>query len=132
MSDLGNKEVFSNNLKKYMEIMNVTRAEMVDKMGVAYSTFNDWYNAETYPRIDKIEWLANFFGIPKSKLIEENSEEEFDYYLDPETRQIAEEISRREDLKILMNSTRKMSPEDIKAVNLIVETLRRKEQPEDD
>ena len=31
----------------------------------------DWVNAKTYPRIDKIELMANFFGIDKSDLIED-------------------------------------------------------------
>lgn len=33
-------------------------------------TFSDWVNAKTYPRIDKIEMMANYFGISKSDLVE--------------------------------------------------------------
>ena len=33
-------------------------------------TFSDWVNAKTYPRIDKIEKMAQYFGIEKSDLIE--------------------------------------------------------------
>ena len=43
-------------------------------MGVSSSTFNDWANGRKYPRIDNIEFLANFFGIKKSDLIEEKKE----------------------------------------------------------
>ena len=42
-------------------------------VGVAPSTFNAWVKAKKYPRIDKIERLANYFGILKSDLIEEKS-----------------------------------------------------------
>ena len=45
-------------------------------VGVAPSTFNDWVKGKKYPRIDKIEMLANFFGILKSDLIEEKPQEE--------------------------------------------------------
>lgn len=34
-------------------------------------TFSDWINAKTYPRIDKIELMANYFGIEKSDLVED-------------------------------------------------------------
>ena len=71
MSGLGNKEVFAKNLRYYIERSGKTQKDFADIVGVAYSTFNDWVNAKKYPRIDKIEILANYFGIQKSDLIEE-------------------------------------------------------------
>ncbi|MCL1951736.1 MAG: hypothetical protein FWF60_02790 [Oscillospiraceae bacterium] len=44
---------------------------MCDILGVAYTTFSDWYNGNKYPRIDKIEMMANYFGILKSDLVED-------------------------------------------------------------
>jgi transcriptional regulator with XRE-family HTH domain len=49
--------------------------EVAEVVGVAPSTFNEWMKAKKYPRIDKIEMLANYFGILKSDLIEEPAEE---------------------------------------------------------
>ena len=37
-------------------------------------TFSDWVNAKTYPRIDKIELMANYFGISKADLVEDHDE----------------------------------------------------------
>lgn len=76
MSNIGNKETFSKNLKYYMEKKDVTQKEMAEIVGVATSTFNDWMKAKKYPRIDKVEMLANYFGILKSDLIEEKMTEE--------------------------------------------------------
>ena len=45
--------------------------EIAEAIGVATSTFNDWMKGKKYPRIDKIELLANYFGILKSDLIED-------------------------------------------------------------
>jgi len=73
MSDLGNKEVFSNNLKRYMDAWDLKRADIADIVDCPYSTVNDWYNAKTYPRIDMIEKLAKHFGIAKADLIESSS-----------------------------------------------------------
>ena len=70
MSDLGNKEVFSKNLKYYMDKYQVDRVELSNKLNIPYNTFGDWYNAKVYPRIDKIEMLANHFNILKSDLTE--------------------------------------------------------------
>lgn len=73
MSDLGNKKIFSQNLQKYMIQNNIDRNEICKALDFKYSTFADWYNGKKYPRIDKIEKIANYFGILKSDLIESNS-----------------------------------------------------------
>lgn len=67
---LGNKEVMANNITKCMEMHNKSRQEMCTALGVKYTTFSDWVNAKTYPRIDKIELMANYFGISKASLVE--------------------------------------------------------------
>ena len=71
MSSIGNKEVFANNLATYLHRSGKSQREMADIVGVSSSTFNEWLKAKKYPRIDKIEFLANYFGILKSDLIEE-------------------------------------------------------------
>ena len=70
---LRNKEVMSNNLKYYMNKKGVDRNQLCSDLDLKYMTVSDWINAKTYPRIDKIELLANYFGINKSDLIEEKS-----------------------------------------------------------
>lgn len=73
MSDLGNKEIFSKNLRRYMKINNKDRNDVSRDLEIPYSTLTDWYNGNIYPRIDKIQLLANYFSIQKSDLVEENS-----------------------------------------------------------
>ena len=75
MSNLGNKEIFAKNLAYYLERSGKDQKEVAEVVGVAPSTFNEWMKAKKYPRIDKIEMLANYFGILKSDLIEEPAEE---------------------------------------------------------
>ena len=76
MGDLGNKKIFSKNLKYYMDLNNKDRNDICNILGFKYSTFSDWYNGNKYPRIDKIEILANYFGIEKSDLIENKDKSE--------------------------------------------------------
>jgi repressor LexA len=70
MSDLGNKEVMAENLRYYVERSGKTQKDMAEILGVSTSTFNDWMLGKKYPRIDKIEMMANYFKIMKSDLIE--------------------------------------------------------------
>lgn len=71
MSEFGNKKTFSNNLNYYMKLNNVDRVKICSDLKLNYSTVRDWTNGRAYPRIDKIELLANYFHIQKSDLIEE-------------------------------------------------------------
>lgn len=75
MSNIGNKEVMAKNLRYYVERSGKSQKELCEIFGVATSTFNDWMKAKKYPRIDKIEIMARYFGILKSDLIEERTEE---------------------------------------------------------
>ena len=76
MSDLGNKEVFSENLRYYMESRSKDRNQVCKDLDIKYTTFTDWYNGNKYPRIDKIELLANYFSIQKSDLIEKHNHQD--------------------------------------------------------
>ena len=58
-----------------MTIHRKTRKDVADALGVSYYTLTDWVNGKKYPRIASIEMLANYFGIQKSDLIEEEIEE---------------------------------------------------------
>ena len=76
MSSIGNKEIFARNLTYYVERCGKQQKEIAEVVGVATSTFNDWMKAKKYPRIGKIEKLAEYFGILKSDLIEDKSKKE--------------------------------------------------------
>lgn len=69
------KEVFAKNLKHHMDRKGINQKELAEIVGVSAPTVNEWLKAKKYPRIDKIEILSNYFGILKSDLIEEKSEE---------------------------------------------------------
>lgn len=71
MSDLGNKQVMAENIRYYLHKNNLNQTDICNALGFKAPTFSDWVNAKTYPRIDKIEMMANYFGISKSDLVEE-------------------------------------------------------------
>lgn len=76
MKVIGNKQIFAKNLNRYIEGSGKSKKEISEIVGVAPSTLNEWTKAKKYPRMDKVEILANYFGIRKSDLIEEPMTEE--------------------------------------------------------
>ena len=85
-----NKEVLSENLAYYMAIKDVDRYNLCEALGLKYSTVSEWLSAKKYPRIDKIELLANYFDIEKADLIEDKSKKH------PHKRERRESVSPEE------------------------------------
>ena len=61
----------ADNILYYMNLNNKTRNDLCHDLGFKYTTLTGWLTAEKYPRIDKIEMMANYFGITKADLVEE-------------------------------------------------------------
>lgn len=71
---LGNKEVMAKNIRRHLNKLGLNVKDFATEMNFKYSTVLDWVNAKTYPRIDKIELMANYFKVEKADLIEDKSE----------------------------------------------------------
>lgn len=67
---MNNKDIFSYNLKFYMDLEGKSRKDVADAIGVSYFTFTDWVKGKAYPRMDKVELLAKYFRIKISDLVE--------------------------------------------------------------
>lgn len=66
-----NKEVMARNIQYYMDKNGVNATDVCNALGFKHNTFSDWVNAKTYPRIDAIEMMANYFHISKAFLVED-------------------------------------------------------------
>ena len=56
-----------------MNNRGVSAKRICEDLGFTPSAFSLWKNGTCYPRIDKIEMLANYFHVQKSDLIESKS-----------------------------------------------------------
>lgn len=68
---MDNKNIFAENLKRLMYENNKSRKDVCNDLGFSYYTFSDWVNGKKYPRMNKVEKLAQYFGVLKSDLIED-------------------------------------------------------------
>lgn len=72
---MDNKDIFATNLKRLMALNEKSRKDISESLGISYYTVTDWVKGKKYPRMDKVEMLAQYFGVLKSDLIEDKSEE---------------------------------------------------------
>lgn len=122
MTSLGNKEILSKNLKYYIERSGKDRRELADTWGFPYSTVTDWINGKKYPRIDRIEIMADYFGILKSDLIEEKMTEEIKKDNDT-ISSIVVRMTIDKDFLAAVESLYALDPEQIKGIQAMLKAF---------
>lgn len=83
--DINSREVFPRKLKYYCDLAGKTRKEICTALDIKYPTFADWCQGKKYPRVDKIDMLAQYFStvlgkeVRYSDLTEDKKEQPTDY-----------------------------------------------------
>lgn len=63
------KLLFSKRLKEIMVNHDKTQGDLVRDLNFRQATVSDWLNGKKYPRMDKIEKLAHYFGLSINELL---------------------------------------------------------------
>lgn len=78
---------------------------------------------------DRLQKIADRFGVTVDYIVKgENPETGEPYYLNIETKRIAQEVFESKELRMLMDEARDADPEDIKAIHNMLLALKRKER----
>jgi transcriptional regulator with XRE-family HTH domain len=115
VDDNRNKQIMASNIKRYMEMKGVTNQQLCDALDFKYTTFMDWIKGVTYPRIGKVEAMANYFGCEKSDLIEEKLTEEIKKDNDT-ISSIVVRMTMDKDFLAVVESLYALDPEQIKGI----------------
>ena len=78
------KRIFASNFKYYLENSGRSQSDIVILLGVSSSTVSDWANAKKYPRVDKIQAIADYLGVLLVDLREERKTTPDESGADPE------------------------------------------------
>lgn len=65
-------DILVKNLMFYLKKLDLTQTEFAREMGYPETTVSNWFNKNTYPRPDKIQDMANYFGVRRTDLTENN------------------------------------------------------------
>lgn len=63
------RAIFVENLKKQMKLNNKSQADLSKDLNLPFTTISNWYRGIRYPRPDKMQLLADYFGIRMEELI---------------------------------------------------------------
>lgn len=117
---IGNKEILANNLRKYIAMCGKDRRVVAKELNVPYSTLTDWVNARKYPRIDRLERMAEYFNISKSDLIEDFEKKQKD---NDRLAKIIVKIRMDDDLLEVVNKIVSLDKAKLDSLNNLLDTF---------
>lgn len=118
-----NKKIFAKNFNYYLSINKKNQANIVEDLNITASTVSDWANGKKYPRVDKMQLLADYFGILKSDLTEEHESTKLTD--DVELQEYLEELKNRSEMRMLFSLARDATKEDVEQAVKIIEALKK-------
>lgn len=119
--------------EKLMKANGYTAYKVSMETGIAQSTLSDWKKGKSTPKTDKLQKIADLFSVSLEYLMTGEEKEGGEaYYLNDETKEIAQAIFENKDLRLLFDASRDASPEDLQTVHTMLLALKRKERGLDD
>lgn len=110
----------------------VTPYRVCKETGLTTSTISNWKAGRYTPKADKLQKIADFFGVSIEFLMgTEEKEESSIYYTNEETAKLAQEMFEDEDMRSLFDMKRNMPPERFKTHIEFMKNLYRQEKGED-
>lgn len=70
MENKSARKILSENLQSLMKNKNIDQKELAEAIGVSQPTISNWLKETKYPRITKVEDMADYFNVPKSRITE--------------------------------------------------------------
>lgn len=129
---------FQNIFKRLRTSSGLTQAEMAEKLGISRSTIGMYETGAREPDFETLEKIADFFNVDTDYLLGRTDktfilpESIGHYYLNDETREIAQEVFENPEMRSLFKVARNIPPEELRAHIEFMKRLRDKEKKTDD
>ena len=101
------REIFVKNLRYIMEKKGISQADICRELDIPSATISNWCTGQRYPRIDKMQQLADLLGVRYSTLTTEAGLQDY------EDQQRLEALHQNPKLGILFDRAAKVSDEDV-------------------
>lgn len=115
--------------EKLCEQHNVTPYAVGKATGIRTGTFTNWKKGRYNPKIDKLQLIADYFGVSVDYLMtgkdtEKTSTSGTPYYFDDATAQTAQELMTNPGLRVLFDAAKDCTPDDLKMATALLERLK--------
>ena len=107
--------IVSRNLRRIASDQNRTQADVARDLRLNKATVSSWMNGTRVPKMENIDMLCHYFNVSRSDIMEEGdgNSQQHEYYFNPETAQIAQEIFDDPYLHALFKAARGSKPKSL-------------------
>lgn len=134
---------FGERLKSLRESRGMTQDDLADSLGVSKQAVSQYERGVRRPDYDTLLAICDLFNVSvdyilgktdhTARLLDEQELSLVDqYYVNPETAEVAQKIFENKELRLLFDAAQDASPEDLLTVHQMLLALKRKEHPEYD
>ena len=116
---MNDREKFQENLNYYLNKYGKLQKDLADYVGAKTTTVSGWTRGISYPRSDAMEKIANFFGVPTSRLVGLREDEEPD-----------QDVPRNDNIRLLIRGLNALSPEQIEQAKNVFMAMFRQTNPD--
>lgn len=114
--------------EKLMKTNGYTAYKVSVETGIAQSTLSDWKKGKSTPKTDKLQKIADLFGVSLEYLTTGEEKENKEYYVNPETAVLAQTLFENKDLRVLFDAAKDATPEDLQTTYNMLMALKKKER----
>ena len=109
------RELFKNNLNRYMNLRNINQIDIVTSLKVSSATASDWVNGIKYPRVDAMQALANLLEVNMSDLMTEHNQDiqTTQSSTNGDLSSLREQLRRQPGMRILFDAGKNSTEEDL-------------------
>ena len=111
------REIFVKNLRYLMDARGITQADICRELDVSSATVSNWFTGQKYPRIDRMQRIAELLGVTYSTLTTENGLQNY------EDQKRLEDLHQNPRLRLLFDRSRKMKPEDVETMLAVTASI---------
>ena len=113
-------------LEQYMNENGYKKTDVARMSGIPYTTIDGLFKkGDENTKLSTLKKLAKLIGCSLDELTGSNND--YGYYSNPETAALAQQIHDNPDLRILMDASKDLAPEDVKFVADLVSPMKKKE-----
>lgn len=144
--------IFSKNIRYLRKQKEWSQDYIAEKLGYkSYTTIQKWEMGTSEPPLKKLKELSDLFSVDIDDLTNKDFEHQNqtkplnnyadpsnpinnrkimseEYYFNPETKKVAQEIFENKDLALLFDAAKDASPEDLQTVHTMLLALKSKER----
>lgn len=110
--------------KELLEASGAKTADVARATGITTSTFTQWKQGKIQLKQDKLQKIADHFGVPLTYFYPDSQPE--GHYINPEVAALSHEMANRPELAVLISSLRQLEKEDLDFINQTVQHMKRK------